>query len=80
MPQITIHQAKSQLSRLLRDLESGTEVEFVIARGDRPVARLVALGSGDVSRRVGIARGQFDVPEPDPELDAIIARTFEGEP
>ncbi len=39
MSTFTVHQAKSQLSKLLAEVEAGEEV--VIARGSKPVARLV---------------------------------------
>lgn len=38
----TVHEAKTNLSRLLEEAESGKEV--IIARGKKPVAKLVALG------------------------------------
>jgi len=38
---VTTHEAKTHLSRLLAEVEAGEEV--IIARGTRPVARLVAL-------------------------------------
>jgi prevent-host-death family protein len=37
--QVNVHQAKTQLSRLLQDVEAGREV--VIARAGVPIARLV---------------------------------------
>jgi antitoxin (DNA-binding transcriptional repressor) of toxin-antitoxin stability system len=40
MTVVTVHYAKTNLSRLLAEVEAGGEV--VIARGDKPVARLVA--------------------------------------
>lgn len=39
MHQINIHEAKAQLSRLLKEVEAGEEV--VIARAGKPVVRLV---------------------------------------
>jgi prevent-host-death family protein len=39
MTQVTVHEAKTHLSRLLAAVESGEEV--VICRGSKPVARLV---------------------------------------
>lgn len=39
MKSVTTHQAKTQLSRLLAEVEAGEEI--VIRRGDTPVARLV---------------------------------------
>ncbi len=41
MKSVTTHQAKSQLSKLLAQVEAGEEV--VIRRGDVPVARLAAV-------------------------------------
>ena len=40
MPVVNVHEAKTQLSRLLAQVEAGEEV--VIARRGAPVARLVA--------------------------------------
>lgn len=40
MKYVTIHEAKTQLSRLIRQIEAGEEI--VIRRGKEPVARLIA--------------------------------------
>jgi prevent-host-death family protein len=71
--QVTVHEAKTHLSRLLDRVEGGEEV--IIARGRKPVARLVPVqrraGGG---RRFGSLRGQvrtgrkFFEPLPDDEL------------
>jgi len=42
MPVITIHHAKTNLSRLIKKAAAGEEI--IIARGDKPVARLIAVG------------------------------------
>jgi prevent-host-death family protein len=47
----TVHQAKTNLSKLLEEAESGKEV--VIARGKTPVARLVAIGISKRKRTPG---------------------------
>jgi len=47
----TVHQAKTNLSKLLEEAESGKEV--VIARGKIPVARLVAIGTTKRKRTPG---------------------------
>ncbi|MCL6708867.1 type II toxin-antitoxin system prevent-host-death family antitoxin [Pseudomonas sp. R2.Fl] len=41
MTVVTIHKAKTELSKLLARVEAGEEI--VIARGDEPVAKLVPL-------------------------------------
>ena len=64
---INIHQAKTHLSRLIEDVASGNEV--LIAKGGRPMARLVPLGRDDSPRRPGLLKGKlriaenFDLPE-----------------
>jgi antitoxin (DNA-binding transcriptional repressor) of toxin-antitoxin stability system len=41
MKSVTTHQAKTQLSKLLAEVEAGEEV--IILRGDKPVAKLSAI-------------------------------------
>ncbi len=43
MPTVTIHQAKTNLSRLIERASAGEEI--IIARGSKPVARLVPVGA-----------------------------------
>lgn len=52
----TVHQAKSQLSRLLAQVGKGEEV--VIARGNEPVARIVPFESAK-PRRPGALKGKI---------------------
>ncbi len=50
MQTFTIHAAKTQLSRLIEAALAGEEV--VIAKGDKPVVRLVAIPQGQF--RLGV--------------------------
>jgi prevent-host-death family protein len=56
---VTIHQAKTNLSRLLRKAEDGEEI--IIARGSQPVARLVPLVEKKGRRRPGSLKGKLVV-------------------
>lgn len=58
MPVFTVHQAKSNLSRLIAEASAGGEV--IIARGAVPVARLIPV-SALRKRQFGALRGQFTV-------------------
>jgi prevent-host-death family protein len=78
MPTVNIHKAKTELSRLVEAVESGAEAEIIIARNGKPAARLVPVPKVDVSKRIGAAKWNFDIPPPDPELDAEIAALFYG--
>lgn len=79
MPVVNIHKAKTELSRLIEAVEKGEAAEIIIARNGKPAARLVPLEPPPQGKRVGVAKGEFVVPDPDPELDAEIAALFLGE-
>ncbi|HZL70117.1 MAG TPA: type II toxin-antitoxin system prevent-host-death family antitoxin [Candidatus Limnocylindrales bacterium] len=51
----TIHQAKTNLSRLIKEAQKGKEV--IIARGKQPVAKLVPISSGTKKRTPGRLKG-----------------------
>ncbi|MCY3604361.1 MAG: type II toxin-antitoxin system prevent-host-death family antitoxin [Gammaproteobacteria bacterium] len=73
MTTVNVHQAKTQLSRLLAQVENGEEV--VIARNGTPVARLVCIQKPGKPRfgawkdRISID-DSFLEPLPDEELAA----------
>jgi antitoxin (DNA-binding transcriptional repressor) of toxin-antitoxin stability system len=73
--------AKTSLSKLVHDLESGAATEFIIARNGRPAARLVPLTSRalDRSRRIGVAKGRFVVPDDIDRCNADVLQLIEGE-
>lgn len=56
---VTIHQAKTNLSRLIEKASGGEEV--IIARGSKPVARLVAFGEVKGKRQPGSLKGKLRV-------------------
>ena len=72
MAQFSVHDAKTNLSRLIADALAGEEV--VIARGNVPVVRLAPLPPRG-RRTFGALKGkiaidaQFDEPLPDDERD-----------
>jgi prevent-host-death family protein len=72
MKTVTIHQAKTHLSRLLQEVDAGEEI--VIANRDRPVARLVPFRAPETTFHPGMFRDDIwiadDFDAPDPELIA----------
>jgi prevent-host-death family protein len=54
---VTIHQAKTNLSRLIQKASGGEEV--IISRGTKPVARLVPLGEAKGKRQPGSMKGKL---------------------
>jgi prevent-host-death family protein len=73
METITIHKAKTNLSRLIKKVARGEEI--IIARGKTPVAKLVALEVEKPKRKPGAWKGkivvspEFFEPLPPKELE-----------
>ena len=79
METINIHQAKSQLSRLIERVTAGEEI--VIAKAGRPVARLVPVRVSVAPCTPGLMKGRirvgkdFIAPLPGALLDAFEGKT-----
>jgi len=59
MIQVNIHQAKTQLSKLIQKAINGEEV--IIAKHNKPVVKLVQLKTETIERKIGSARGQVKI-------------------
>ena len=75
---VNMLQAKSSLSRLVDAIERGQEREIIIARNDRPVARLLPIDAAPVGQRIGVAKGMFEVPDTIDAHNDEVARLFTG--
>ena len=62
---MNIHEAKTHLSRLIREAVEGEDV--VIARRNEPLVRLVVVESARRQRSLGWAKGQITIA---PDFDA----------
>jgi prevent-host-death family protein len=71
-------QAKSSLSRLVDAIEQGQEREIVIARNGRPAAKLVPVDESPTGKRIGVAKGRFEVPDSIDANNEEVARLFMG--
>jgi len=78
MQTLNMLEAKTHLSRLVESLETGVEDEILIARHGRPVARLTKIESVDASRRIGVAKGLFEVPDDIDAHNEEVARLFQA--
>jgi len=74
MATVSVHEAKTNLSRLIAQVEAGAEV--VITRNNRPVARLVREGPPKKKPLLGALKGKIEFddsffdPLPEDELNA----------
>lgn len=76
MRQVNVHEAKTELSRLLEEVEAGERV--VIARAGEPVAVLVPYRATVRRRRLGLFAGQAKIHPDFDELPADIAAALGG--
>ncbi|HUF77527.1 MAG TPA: type II toxin-antitoxin system prevent-host-death family antitoxin [Thermoanaerobaculia bacterium] len=71
MSRVNIHEAKTHLSRLVDEAVRGGEV--IIARGNKPLVKLVPVAEARPPRRLGTAAGKVrmseDFDEPLPDFD-----------
>lgn len=76
---VNIHEAKSQLSKLLRRVAEGEDI--VIARSGVPIARLTRVEAPEKAprRRIGFMAGEIEVPDDfDRMCEREITAMFEG--
>ncbi len=73
---VNIHDAKTRLSKLIEQVESGDEV--IIGRNGRPVARLVAYGSSREARVPGRWAGRVRVADDFDDTPEWLVDAFEG--
>ena len=52
-----IHEAKTHFSKLIREVLNGDEI--VIAKGHKPVAKLISIEQAKLKRKLGTAKGKF---------------------
>ena len=77
--QVNILEAKTNLSNLVRLVETGQEERIIIARYGKPVVKMTVYQDKPVSRRIGVAKGKLKTPV-DLDLDnAEIEALFGGD-
>ena len=74
MTKVSIHEAKTHLSRLIRSALAGEDI--IIAKGNKPLIRLMPLSEALPKRRLGGAKDLIkymsdDFDEPINDFDAI---------
>lgn len=77
MKQMNIHQAKTELSKLVERAEAGEQI--IIARAGKPAVKLVPLRKARGRRQLGLLDGKFRIPADfNAPLPESIVRSFEG--
>ena len=75
MKTVNIHEAKTQLSKLVEEASNGEP--FVIAKAGKPMVKVTALGAptGGQIKRLGFLAGEISVPD---DFDQIGQEEIEG--
>lgn len=79
MCKMNVLEAKTNFSKLLAMLENHEEDEIIICKNNKEIAKITLIPQVDVSKRIGIAKGLFTVPDDINEMDDEIAAMFEGD-
>ena len=61
MLQVNVLEAKTDLSKLIRLLESNAEDFIQIARNGKPVVKMTLIKETPVSNRIGVAKGKLQI-------------------
>ena len=78
MLSVNMLQAKSSLSRLVDAIEQGQKTEIIITRNGRPAAKLVPMDTVPAGKRIGVAKGRFEVPGSIDAHNEDVDRSFLG--
>ena len=76
--QVNILEAKTNLSNLVRLIETGKEDCIIIARYGKPIVKMVMYNDAPVSKRIGVAKGKLKSPEDLDQYNDEIAAMFGG--
>ncbi len=68
MSTISLFNAKTHLSRLVDDLIAGKQDQVIVSRHGKPVVRILPFHRKAADKRIGVARGRFEVPD---TIDAV---------
>jgi prevent-host-death family protein len=79
MSTLTLFDVKTHLSRIVEELVEGKEDQVVISRRGKPVVRMIPVRKADTSKRIGLARGRFKVPDNIDGANETIASLFAGQ-
>ena len=71
---VNIHDAKTNLSKLVEQIETGSRSEVLIARAGKPVARLVPIAKSAI--KLGVADGAFSIPDDIDTFNPLIEKMF----
>jgi len=79
MTQVNMLEAKTDLSRLVKMLETKQEEVIYLARNGTAVVQMTLIPKKPVNKRIGVAEGKFNVPDEFDSWDREVEDMFGGE-
>lgn len=79
MVQVNMLEAKTDLSKLVKLLETKQEDVVYLARKGTPVVQLTLIPGNHECKRIGVAKGKFRVPDDFDNWDKEIESMFGGD-
>ncbi len=77
--QVNVLEAKTNLSSLIKLVESGKEQSIIIARYGKPIAKLTPCYDTSTNNRIGVAKGLLKEPDDLDKYNDEIAELFGGD-
>lgn len=79
MTQVNMFEAKTDLSKLVRLLETREEDVIYLARNNKIVAEITLHKEVPATKRIGAAKGKFQVPDDFDRWDKEVEAMFGGD-
>lgn len=79
MTQVNMLEAKTDLSKLVKMLETKQEDVIYLARNGTAVVQMTLIPKNQGQKRIGVAEGKFKVPETFDKWDKEVEEMFGGE-
>ena len=79
MTQVNMLKAKTDLSKLVKMLETGQEEVIYLARNGTAVVQMTLIQKTPASKRIGAAEGKFKIPDDFDAWDKEIEEMFGGD-
>ena len=79
MTQVNMLEAKSDLSKLVKLLESKQEEVVYLARNGSAVVQMTLIPEKPVNKRIGVSEGKFNVSDDFDKWDTEVEDMFGGE-
>ncbi len=76
MTQVNMLEAKTDLSKLVKMLETKQEDVIYLARNGKAVAQMTLIPPKNTDKRIGIAEGKFKIPDDFDSWDKEIEEMF----